>query len=284
MPRFVYNANPTRHAADDADRDFWRFPKRMVSAEIEYLADRWEKVPAELQRIGGAVVSDGSVSDGAEINTPPCEASRFPELMVGLAAALEADGARVDQRCGLHVHIDASDYTLHDLRRLVRLWIKYEEMIFRLVPPSRRTSRWCAPLRNDPGLRTLAGLTNPEIPVNSAFRNWTGVNWSDDLSLRKGAVPRYLALNVASFTIRRQSADEYSRTIEVRLHGGTVEADKIANWAIFMAALIERGADSTIAEIDAMPDGLPGLLALAPTPGNRLWLMRRWKKFNRDNQ
>ena len=164
------------------------------------------------------IVPDGSISDGAELVSPPLSGSRGIAQVRKACAALATAGATVDKSCGLHVHHDVSDLTVVQLGRLFRFWHNTGRTIDLLVAKSRRGEhgRWCKPMDD---------------------REVCWIESCEDLNAVRGVAgrtDRYRTLNVPSYP--RQG------TVEVRQHQGTVNAEKILAWMRFGQATITYAA------------------------------------------
>ncbi len=78
-------------------------------------------------------VPDGSLHGvSAEIVTPILTCDEIPKLQE-VVRALRRAGARVDNECGLHVHVDASPHDAASLARLVKLINSKERLLFKAV-------------------------------------------------------------------------------------------------------------------------------------------------------
>jgi hypothetical protein len=118
-------------------------------------------------------------------------------------------GAAVNNSCGFHVHVDASNFTRQDLARLLLVWMRIEPVVYFLVSPSRRENSYTRLLRKA-SYHTIARMLFGEIN-------------EDD---------RYHALNLVAF--------KKYRTVEFRLHQGTTNFEKVKNWTIFCLKLMEK--------------------------------------------
>lgn len=121
-------------------------------------------------------------------------------------------GGAVNNSCGFHVHVDAWNYTLEDLLRLLLVWTKIEPVIYFLVSPSRRHNNTFAKMWRRENCRKTA-------------RIFLGIN----LDPRSD---RYYALNRVAF--------EKYRTVEFRIHQGTMNTDKVKYWTVFCLKLVEK--------------------------------------------
>jgi hypothetical protein len=84
---------------------------------------------------------------------------------------------------------------------------------------------------------------------------------------------RYYAFNV-------QSWFKYG-TVEIRLHHGTVNRDKIVNWALLWTSFFDWCKVATLADIERFCklDPWGALLSVAPTDAVRRWMSARRKKL-----
>jgi hypothetical protein len=274
VSRFDAPAEPKHHVA--SRKEHKRNPsKRLIAAEIEVskLRDASEGhwVESAVRKWAGAIVEDGSLPDtGFEINTAPASGDRFCAQVEEICAALAEAEAEADRRCGLHVHVDARDFTYWDIRRLILLYAKVEDALFAIVPPSRRTSSYCERC----SARYLTRLADPKDTRSKIVQNiYKGDPDTRNHRKSKYDHARYAALNLHSWF--------YRGTVECRLAAGTVSADKIVNWGLLWAGILDTAARLSEAQINALKgDSLEILLSLAPTPGVLEWVKERHAKFN----
>lgn len=144
---------------------------------------------------------------------------------------------QVDRSCGLHVHVDCSDYDWRDLQKLMSLWARYEPYFFSLCPPSRRRNTYCQPLRRT----EWAGRDSDIWPtVASAIEATTQAAFERNAMV----LGRYTSLNVSGFW-------RHGR-VEFRLHSGTVNYTKIRNWTKMLLALVARVKHPTAPRINKL--------------------------------
>lgn len=154
-----------------------------------------------------SVKGDGSLGpNGIEVCTPPMRGEDgFEELRKGLRVLREL-GATVDRRCGLHVHHEATDLGVAGIKKAARMWFTHQDIINWLVPSGRWGNEYARDL-------SASDMRYIEDSTSGQFR-----------------CDRYRSFNVTS----------YGRhgTVEVRLHGGTLDATKIEAWIRFGQGLI----------------------------------------------
>jgi len=175
------------------------------------------------------IVSDASC--GSELVSPPMSGQVGHDQIKVACRALSASNARVDRRCGLHVHIEARDLDANAARRVVRNYTANQALIDSLLAPSRRNNRFALPW-NDFELRQIENCAT----IQDVARAQSG---------------RYKTVNFASFP-------RYG-TIEFRQHQGTQNAEKISNWVKLLDALIDISTRREIgrcANLDAFLNAL----------------------------
>jgi hypothetical protein len=171
------------------------------------------------------IVNDGSC--GYELVSPVLQGEAgIPELHRA-AAALEAAGAKVDKRCGLHVHFDARAMSLRAVKNLFKLWLKFEDVLDAFQPESRRgnANHYCqSNLMHAP-----VGPDDHRVQCSRVFNKIDACRSIEEM--RQLYPCRYRKLNIQSY-FRHQ-------TLEVRHHSGTTCPEKITHWVRLMARLFD---------------------------------------------
>lgn len=269
---------------------------RFAAVEIEIIgATDSTAVNAVCEKWAHSVVGDGSLPDtGYELTTSPASGQKLHELVAETSEALRSAGARVDKRCGLHVHADSRDLDNRALWRLVRIYQKVEPALYAVVTADRFQSSYCQPCgwrwqermkSLDPNdsdwlARSLSGMTS-----KYAYKQADIDRWKRDSKRDKGVGRLYDGLNLASHTHRG--------SVECRIHHGTVDSDKILPWAVLWAGLVQRAKEMTDELVNALPgepireddmdrwdaNAWKALEKLAPTAPIRAWLRTRRRQF-----
>jgi hypothetical protein len=148
-------------------------------------------------------------------------------------------GASVNASCGLHVHLDMRDYDRRPATVVSRLEAALP-LLRAMVPKSRVTNEYCS---NDVGSK-----------ANGSGRG-----------------DRYSAIN---------DADAFSKfkTIEVRLHSGTVNYTKISNWIRILYSIARTEGRLTEHSIEAYASKLNWSASLVA------YIVARITKFNPDHR
>lgn len=175
------------------------------------------------------VVTDSSISGtGCEVVSPILSGESGLADARKVAEALEAAGATANRSCGFHVHFDASQMTVEDVRAVFTRYAKFEAEIDAFMPMSRRAdnNRYC---------HTIAYITERVCAKQTLA----------EMAIAQGS--RYYKLNFQSY-LRHH-------TIEFRQHSGTCSAAKIANWVLFLSDFIDAATrqDEFVAKLQGWP-------------------------------
>ena len=172
------------------------------------------------------IITDSSC--GLEAVSPPLEGEYGLEQIKKVCAALESAGAKVNKDCGVHVHLEALDFTLENFKSLFKYWVKFEDVFDSLMPASRRlkNNQYC-----QSNLKVSANDAHTHAQAcQEIFNAIDAMQSIDDL---KGIYPsRYYKLNPHSYW-------RYG-TIEVRHHSGSIDGEKITHWIRLLDNLFTR--------------------------------------------
>lgn len=280
----VYVENPLKfHGSKNFDKNP---SQRFVSAEIEVAAINRGRVNGNvgdaiirnLNKWSSSSVHDGSLPyEGFEINTAPAQGDTFLEEIKDICDSLKTHEAKVDSSCGLHVHVDARDYSYEKMKNFAYLWAGVENAMFQLTIPSRKDSSYCRPL-GDRLIKQFRSGSSFNTNVKDLIYGIYGARTTASamLTARRPSC-RYFAINLHSWI--------YRGTIENRMHHGTVDGEKIANWTMLNAAIIDCAAQMgstetkiVKAELDKGVDyQLAFLISIAPHLKD--WILARYRFF-----
>ena len=208
----------------------------MLDADLEYpVYGRGQHYasPAEVSGVQWEIKYDSTC--GLEVVSPALKLNQdgeSEELKTG-CDALMALRPRVDRQCGLHVHVDVSDFSWKELQKLLALWARYEPFFYSMVPQSRRNNHytvavrgetWAEAHRNDvaeyyPALRALKATSNRAFE-SACF----------DLG-------KYRTLRMNMWAVKGR--------VEFRMHSGTVSYEKIKRWVQLVLSVVGRVKTST---------------------------------------
>ena len=162
------------------------------------------------------IVSDASVNGGYELVSPVLKGQSGLDEVKAVCEALSEVGALINKSCGFHAHFGTDDFkeSISVWRNLYINYATLEEDIDAFMPPSRRRNTYCASLK-------VRG-------------------WHEKMENARTLVELEKAITKRSryFKLNSQSYWRHG-TVEFRQHSGTIEFDKIRNWLLFCARLVE---------------------------------------------
>lgn len=253
--------------------------KRLAGVEWEYnqlngeagLLKTWEKK----WRAGNH--RDGSC--GREVVTAPIAGDHISKCLLSLGDVFTKSKAKIDTTCGLHVHVDASDYDWTDMYRLLALYTKVEPVLYMLAGQYRSQNHYCQPcgadfikaLNNKDKMTGVLNMYYPYVTKTAFSDRYTAIGKKDG--------GRYRGLNLCPWMagIRTKKKDT---TVEFRLHRNTSDAKRVVAWTQLCVTLVEWAKTHTMKDIAKLPkSALRSLCTVSPqsTP----WVVERMKEFRR---
>lgn len=178
------------------------------------------------------VVRDGSLSgsENGEIVTPPLNYSDI-EALQNVIRSVRHAGARVDASCGIHIHVDGSQFAAKSLTNLVKLVYKQERIIEHALQVSEtRLNRYCRSI--DAGFMTRLEARAPR-DIREFSAAWYGRN---EVAPSRYDSTRYHGLNLNSFLFRG--------TVEFRYFNGTLHAGKVKAYIQFCLAVVAKALNA----------------------------------------
>ena len=159
------------------------------------------------------LVTDASLNGNNtfELVSPILHGEQGLEELEKVCWVLDLCDAKVNDSCGLHVHMDAAEFDLATWKNLILTYKRLEGVIDRFMPRSRRNNRYC---------KGLTAVTEATInraanigQLRAAFNN-----------------NRYHKVNLEAYARHR--------TVEFRQHGGSTNFTKMSAWIHFLAKMI----------------------------------------------
>lgn len=187
---------------------------------------------------------DGSLTGGSggELVSPPLSGPEGLRAVDTALRVLRGLGCRVNASCGLHVHHDASDLTLDQIKAFVALYHAERHNIDRLMTARRRSDgdhEYCGGIEDV--LLTLQGITS----LNELR---TGRRDGDRYGYGYLGFQRYRNVNLCAY--------QKHGTIELRQHQGTLNSTKTLAWIKLGQALFRRATRPAEDTFEAFMQGL----------------------------
>lgn len=161
-----------------------------------------------------------------EMVTPKLTYAELPKLQECVRRVRKA-GAKANDSCGIHVHVDAANHNRQSLKNLIGIMYSKEDILFKALQVNEaRANRWCKKVR-EPMLQKARTLSSDEtkdltqleqIWYEGDVSNTEHYNWT-----------RYYALNLHSVF--------YRGTVEWRCFNSTLHAGKVAAYVNLCLAI-----------------------------------------------
>ena len=159
------------------------------------------------------LVADGSLTgnESFELVSPILHGEEGLKDLEKVCWVLELCNVKVNESCGLHIHMDAADFTINTWKNLALGYKRLEKVIDAFMPTSRRNNRFC---------EGFADITEHNIKNAVTICDLRRAFGND----------RYHKVNLEAYARHR--------TVEFRQHGGTTNFVKMSSWIHFLAKLI----------------------------------------------
>ena len=159
------------------------------------------------------LVTDSSLSGNNtfELVSPILHGEQGLEELEKVCWVLDLCNAKVNDTCGLHVHMDAAEFDLATWKNLILTYKRLEGVIDNFMPHSRRNNHYC---------KALSAITENSI---KHARNISDLRTAFFHN-------RYHKVNLEAYARHR--------TVEFRQHGGSTNFTKMSAWIHFLAKMI----------------------------------------------
>lgn len=173
-------------------------------------------------------INASSTERQCEIVTPILGYSDIEDLQ-NIIRALVANGARANESCGIHVHVDGANHTPQSLSRLVNFAIGRQDLFYEALEIKNRADRWCKKMSPE----LLKALKEDVSKTTSSFESiwYSPVNdgYCGGIDHQHYNSTRYHGINLHAFFTKG--------TVEFRLFNGTTHAGKIKAYIQFCLAM-----------------------------------------------
>jgi hypothetical protein len=224
--------------------------------------------------VGAQWVHDGSITAGGqELVVMPMAGDHLVMCVDYFAKQFRTTQCAVDNSCGYHVHVGAAEFGGYELRRLLLLYHRFEDLFYSLVEDGRDKNKmvrgeakcYCKRLKwGAKWYEALMTLTRPgEIRgfiIKSLYPH--AVQPQLVTQVKKGMeVIKRTRVKIDMRTIRKHKYEQcryyglnlhtwFERgTAEYRHHEGTIDRDTILNWALFCGWFTELASVLTDAQV-----------------------------------
>lgn len=235
---------------------------------------------------------------GWEIASYVASGHKDVATMGKVAKALKKGGATVNQNCGIHVHVDLSDFTQPEAAVLVARWMMIESILPHCFPRHRVNNKYCRFLSNG---RRQCMKTHRQFPYTAA--NFWLIVRPTNLGIHENRQKK-VALNLVNYAAALAYEANYGvghvgncrKTAEFRMAEGSFSSDDVSNWVRIFVNFVESSKDAQMPDF-ILPQGFPNRINLLLSyfgviPENddffilskglfnaKKWLLRRFVRF-----
>ena len=194
------------------------------------------------------LVTDSSLSGNNtfELVSPILHGEQGIEELEKVCWVLDLCNAKVNDTCGLHVHMDAAEFDLSTWKNLILTYKRLEGVIDNFMPRSRRNNRYC---------KALSTITETSIKSARSISDLRTAFFHN----------RYHKVNLEAYARHR--------TVEFRQHGGSTNFTKMSAWIHFLAKMITFAKQGQV-QAGTTLQNIPFL-----TESEKLYLKIRTKKL-----
>lgn len=226
--------------------DMRRLARELQDAGITVAVEGYNHTTRENWKL----VTDGSLqgNDTFELVSPILVGEAGLKELEKVCWVLDLCDARINDSCGLHVHLDAEGFNMNTWKNLALTYKHLESLIDAFMPGARRNNSYC---------KSLNHVSDERIKSAGTIDALRDVFSRD----------RYHKVNFEAYSRHK--------TVEFRQHSGTTNFTKIENWVRFLNGLITF----------AKQDKLSGRITLENLPfldeKQKLYFKLRTKKLAR---
>lgn len=163
-----------------------------------------------------------------EIVTPILRYSDIEDLQ-NIVRALRKEGAKANESCGIHIHVDGANHTPQSLTRLLNFAIGRQDLFYEALEIKDRADKWCKKM---PKSLLKAFKSNEDLTRSRMEALWySRVNddYNGGINHDHYNSTRYHGINYHAFFTKG--------TIEFRLFNSTTHAGKIKAYIQFCLAM-----------------------------------------------
>ena len=168
---------------------------------------------------------------GFEVNSFKAYTAKDLTHISNIAKKLKQNGIQVNNNCGLHIHVDVSDFSTDQMGVLIYNWLKIEDIIFQSVPDIRKRSKYCCKNINSRTSFFKDGIKNADEVWDHFRPKTTKLHDNMDRRLAVNFVNYYRYLKLKYF---------HRPTVEFRFPEGTLISYHIKNWVKLFLNFVNR--------------------------------------------
>lgn len=178
------------------------------------------------ERVGDGYEQTDDRRYEVEMVTPKLTYPELPKLQE-CVRQMRHIRAKVNDSCGIHVHVDAANHNRQSLKNLIGIMYSKEDILFKALQVNEsRASRWCKKVR-EPMLKQARKLSSDETKdLTRLERVWY-----------EGDIPEHDHYNWTRYHALNLHSVFYRGTVEWRCFNSTLHAGKVAAYVNLCLAI-----------------------------------------------
>lgn len=193
-----------------------------------------------------ASVTGSSSNHGGEFVTPVLRYEDIPVLQECIRALRRA-GARVNNSCGLHIHVGADKHNAKSLKNLAFTFKAKQDLIYKAAGATDRLdNQYCRPI-DDRLINKFKEVKAKDLDMNKVADVWYGTYAPYSSRTQHYNHSRYHGLNFHSVW--------YHGTVEFRLFHATLHAGEVRAYINLVLAMSAQAINSKRASADVLENG-----------------------------
>ena len=163
-----------------------------------------------------------------EMVTPPLKYEDI-ETLQNIIRKLREAGAKANNSCGIHIHVDGANHNPKSLKKLVNFMVARQDLIYEALNIGARGDRWCRKLSNQLLIEMRKDNNLSKSSAENIWYSRANDNYCGGIDHQHYNPTRYHGVNLHSYFSKG--------TVEFRLFNGTLHAGKIKAYIQFCLAV-----------------------------------------------
>lgn len=159
---------------------------------------------------------------------------RDVEHIGGAAGYLRSSGCEVNENCGLHVHVDAADFSAYMMGLMLSRWMKIESVLLSICDPCRCNNIHAKPLSSKCDIKMIS--YSPILVMSF----WDRIK-PTNLETHDNDDKRY-TLNTVNYAIGLNNRNYSRKTVELRMPECKLDKDHVSNWTSLILNFVETSS------------------------------------------
>jgi len=179
----------------------------------------------------GVLGSDGP--SGIEMASRICCGIKDLRKIMQVGKVLSNAGSSVNDNCGLHVHVDVSDFNESEIGSMILYWMLVESVLVYAMPSRRLNSKYCKML-----LGTYDQLILSTMHKMGNYDKIAALFYPEDGILNINDAKRR-TLNINNFYFANQNCIKHRNTVEFRWPEGSLDSKDIMAWVMIFVSFVD---------------------------------------------